>query len=347
MILHKQKFSEKIKKEILHHKGFVYLSVVALLVLLIVYVGITVFFDKKEPETIAIAISKSPHSLPFFIAQKNGYFEELGVDVTLKEFAGGFRCFQSMVAGEVDLATASESVMVFNSFQRNDFGTLVGFSYSDNSVKLLADASKVETIEDIKGKKVGVTNGTASHFFLEAFLRLNDMDIGDVSVVNLPPEDMARALQVGSVDAISVWEPYAFETSILLGDEVNVFSEENAYRLAFNLISFELYSKEHELDIIKILEALDRANTYISTHKTAAQAVLIEELGQDENFVQSIWGEYIYTLFLDEQLVDTMRNQAVWALNNKLVISKPTPDYTTFVYPKYLQLLKPSAVLLK
>lgn len=69
------------------------------------------------------------------------------------------------------------------------------------SIFTLSD-SGIETVEDLKGKKVGVTRGTAWQLSFDQALELYGMTEADVEVVNLTLADLWEALALGQVDAI-------------------------------------------------------------------------------------------------------------------------------------------------
>lgn len=50
-------------------------------------------------------------------------FESEGAKVALEECVGGHRCLKQMLEGKADLATVGDIPIVFNSFQRLDFGS--------------------------------------------------------------------------------------------------------------------------------------------------------------------------------------------------------------------------------
>ena len=56
-----------------------------------------------------IAMSVTPLSAPFIIAQAKGYFVEQGLlNVTIHEVIGGYRALRAILQGEADIATASD-----------------------------------------------------------------------------------------------------------------------------------------------------------------------------------------------------------------------------------------------
>jgi len=121
--------------------------------LLLVTVGAAVWLSSQKPlydsdSVITIAVSQTPLSAPFIIAKELGFLDSEALRVDILPCYGGVKCAQLMFNGEVQYATASESVVMFSSFDRNDFAVLASFVESDNDLKLLT--LKENGIEQIR-----------------------------------------------------------------------------------------------------------------------------------------------------------------------------------------------------
>jgi ABC-type nitrate/sulfonate/bicarbonate transport system substrate-binding protein len=62
-------------------------------------------------------------------------------------------------------------------------------------------------LEELKGHKIGYSAGSSSHLVLMRGLKAGNMSIQDVSLVPMEPADMPDALEAGTIDAFSAWEP--------------------------------------------------------------------------------------------------------------------------------------------
>jgi NitT/TauT family transport system substrate-binding protein len=84
----------------------------------------------------------------------------------------------------------------------------------------------VESMEALKGKRVGVARGTGSEtFWLSVVSKLN-LNPADYTIVNVEAPEMVAALERGNIDAFAVWEPWPTRalraisgTKILLSNE--------------------------------------------------------------------------------------------------------------------------------
>lgn len=68
-------------------------------------------------------------------------------------------------------------------------------------------AREAGRIEQLRGKRIGYSAGSSSHYVLLQGLKSADMSEQDVVLVALEPSSMPDALESGQVDAFSGWEP--------------------------------------------------------------------------------------------------------------------------------------------
>lgn len=147
--------------------------------------------------TVTIAVSRTPLSAPFLVAEKLGFFKQQGLNVSLIPCDGGVACTKMMIDGEVEYATASESVVMFQSFKHNDVALLVSFVETDNDLKLLTlEPSNINSVADLDSKRVGVVKGSASEFYFDSVLIANNLKNLNIEKVYLSPQEMVPALFV-------------------------------------------------------------------------------------------------------------------------------------------------------
>jgi NitT/TauT family transport system substrate-binding protein len=72
----------------------------------------------------------------------------------------------------------------------------------------IVSTKDLNSIKDLKGKKVAFNEGSTSQFLLDVLLSENGMAESDVVAVNMDPGDAGAALIAGQVDAAVTWEPW-------------------------------------------------------------------------------------------------------------------------------------------
>jgi len=322
-------------------------AISAAIILLILIVVFWVMKDStfKDASNISIAVSRTPLSAPIYIADSLGYFSSAGLNVELVEKNGGNLCFQLMMDGTTDFATSSDSVIMFNGFKRNDFENLVTFVQSDHDVKVLTKSiNGIRSAKDLKGKKVAIIKGSASEYFLDMFLAIEGIEFSSVILVDLPANEMSLALERNQVDAIVVWEPFAYKAIKQLGDEAVLLSSSNLYELTFNLLAKKQTTANDAKTSVKVITALKQAVEYINANEVKAQQLLKDRLNLDQPFITWIWDDYLYDVSLNRSLILSLENEARWAISRGLTDKKVIPDYRKFMNPEPLMTVSPYSV---
>jgi ABC-type nitrate/sulfonate/bicarbonate transport system substrate-binding protein len=295
-------------------------------------------------EPLRLSVSKTPLSLPVYVADSLGYFAAEGVALDIHEVIGGHRTLQELLAGTADLATSSEAVVMFNSFQQSNYAVIATFVSSDDDVKIITRADTgISNPRQLAGKRVGTVVGAASHYYLDTVLLLHGVDPKTVRLSNLQPEVMAEALKKGVVDAIAIWEPYPFK-ALKTVPGAKVLPKSDAYRLTFNLVVHKKHLGIRDEDLVRLLRALDRAEQFIRGQPLKAMAILRERLQLDQSFIDWIWPRYIYRLTLDQSLLMTLEGEARWARQEGYVKGRQSPNYLNFIYTAPLSRVRPSAI---
>jgi NitT/TauT family transport system substrate-binding protein len=147
-----------------------------------------------------------------------------------------------ITSGEADLATNAETQLLRESLTNPDLRIIM--TVTESFYRLVARRSAgIETLADLKGKRVMLPRNTSAHYYLVAMLRTAGLTEDDVQVVNLLPaqgdqtgmDQMSDALARGDVDAISIWEPEPEDAVHRLGSDAIVFQDRSVYREVFNL----------------------------------------------------------------------------------------------------------------
>jgi len=65
----------------------------------------------------------------------------------------------------------------------------------------------IAALEDLKGKRLAVPVGSTAHFSLMGALTHAGIAEGDVTIMNMPPDQIAAAWEQGAIDAAFIWQP--------------------------------------------------------------------------------------------------------------------------------------------
>lgn len=293
--------------------------------------------EKPDPFKVRLAVSRTPLSAPVLVADHLGFFRDAGLAVEISDVIGGHRSFAKVMDGEADMGTSSDTVIMFNAFKRDDFVNLATFVQSDNDIKILTRAAAgIRDVADLKGRRVAVTKGSASEYFFHTFLLFEGIDPAAVETLDMQPEALVEALASGRVDAISVWEPFAFQAVRRLQASVELLDTKGLYAITFNLVAGRGFADTHPAVAEGILHGLCRAVIYMAKHPAAAQAIVRRRLALNEDFIEWIWPDYLFRLSLSPSLLSTLESEARWAVAHGLVAGEQLPDFRRFSDPSAL-----------
>jgi NitT/TauT family transport system substrate-binding protein len=170
----------------------------------------------QEKKSVRVAfVSLSWHQeLPFRIAQVKGYFKEQGLAIEPILIRGGPAAIAALASGDVDFASIGGAQAPIRSRARGLDVYIIG-SISNRVNYTMIGARDVRTVEDLKGKIIGVTGaGAFSDFVVRVYLKNNGLDADkDVVLRPLGPTTLrVSALEKGIIAAA----PFSAEEAVSL-----------------------------------------------------------------------------------------------------------------------------------
>lgn len=144
-----------------------------------------------------------------WIAKDAGYFEREGLDVNLVLIQSATTAVQAMLAGEAPIILAGGEPIVETVLKGGDAVYIGGISIVP-AVHFMA-MPEIRTVQDLRGKPVGVTRfGASSDFAIRQVLRRNGLEpIKDVPILQIAGghRGMATALLSRSIFAATIAPP--------------------------------------------------------------------------------------------------------------------------------------------
>jgi NitT/TauT family transport system substrate-binding protein len=166
---------------------------------------------KGQPVTIGYA-SLAGTETALWVGKDVGLFEKYGLDVSLKRLGGSSLVVQAMVAKEIAISQIGGTAVIDARLAGADLVYLA--SVIDTMVSSIHSVPSVKRIEDLRGKKIGVTRfGSITDFFGRYALKtkglIADKDVGVVQTNDLP--NTLASLKIGAIDAGVVVAPFTLE----------------------------------------------------------------------------------------------------------------------------------------
>ncbi|AGI23520.1 sulfonate ABC transporter substrate-binding protein [Pseudomonas sp. MT3] len=134
---------------------------------------------------------------------------EQGVKVQWTEFPGGPQLLEGLNVGSIDFGVTGETPPVFAQAAGADLVYVAHEPPAPTSEAiLLPKDSPIQSVAELKGKKVALNKGSNVHYLLVRALEKAGLKYTDIQPVYLPPADARAAFERGSVDAWVIWDPY-------------------------------------------------------------------------------------------------------------------------------------------
>jgi putative hydroxymethylpyrimidine transport system substrate-binding protein len=156
---------------------------------------------KTDKITIGLDWFINPDHAPLIIAQKRGFFKEVGLEVEMIEPADPNDPPKLVAAGKLDLAISYQPqlhIQVDQGLPVVRVGTLV--SVPLNSLVVLKNGP-IKSISDLKGKKIGFSVGGFEEALLSGMLEKYNIKMTDVDLININ-FSLSPSLIAKKVDAV-------------------------------------------------------------------------------------------------------------------------------------------------
>ncbi len=299
-----------------------------------------------KPVSMTLAAEMSLLPATVWVAEKLGYFLEVGLNLTIREFDSGRNALENMLKDKtINMATVAQTPIVFNSFNKEDYVIIATMAHSIDDVKVLARKDHgIKTAKDLKGKKVGATLRSTGHYFLEGFLSNHNMTLKDIKLYDVNAAKLKDKLISGELDAITSWEPHIYNTKKILDkSKLTLLLSPIPFRKDFFFTVNKSYVESNKEQVTRFLKAVLKAERYINENPADAQKITAEKIGADPAIVTSIWEAFIFEITLEQSILVALEDEALWAIDIGFT-KNAAPNYLEFIHYQNLQELKPEAV---
>lgn len=164
----------------------------------------TVFAQKKE-----VTFAHQDMLVPLRTIMESGELEKAtGYKVNWRMFGGGGDVIKAMASGDVQIGEAGSSPITAAVSQGQDIKLFwILDDIADAEALIARNGSGINSIKDLKGKKVATPFVSTAHYQLMAAMKLDGVDSKTVNVMNLRPPEIAAAWERGDIDAAFIWDP--------------------------------------------------------------------------------------------------------------------------------------------
>lgn len=211
-------------------------------------------------KTITIGVMPDVESIPFILAEKNGYFKKEGVNVKIEHFTSARDRDSALQSGQLDGVITDVLAVIF----ANEGGIkLKIISKNDGNIELLAGKdSGINSIQDLKGKNIGMSTNTIMEYTTDKMLETGQLKPEDVKKVAIPPlPTRLEMLQGGKIEAAILPEPLA---GLAVKNGARVLNSTDRMANKAGAIAFTVKSlQQNPVEIKAVFRAYDDAVNYL------------------------------------------------------------------------------------
>lgn len=216
-------------------------------------------------------------SIPFIIAEKNGYFTKEGVKVKIEHFTSARDRDSALQSGQLDGVMTDVLAVVF----ANEGGiNLKIISKNDGNIELMAGKdSGITDLAGLEGRTVGLSTNTIMEYTTDQMLTAGQIKPEKINKVVIPPlPTRLEMLQGGRIDAAILPEPLA---GLAIKNGARVLNSTDQMGNKAGAIAFTVQSlKESPKEIKAIFRAYNEAVDYLQKEPVSGYVdFIIQEQG--------------------------------------------------------------------
>lgn len=228
----------------------------------------------QAAEPLKIGYSDWPGFVAWEVAIEKNWFEEAGIDVEFEWF-DYVASMDAFAAGKLDaVGITNGDTLVLGASGAQGIMFMVN-DYSNGNDMIVARQG-INTVQELKGKKVGVEVGFVSHLLLLDALERAGLSEKDVELVNVPTNETPQVLASGDVDAIVAWQPSSGQALTQVPGSKAIATSKDAPGLIYDMYVVSPSSlAERKSDWEKVVKVWYRVVDYLNDPKTQPEAISI------------------------------------------------------------------------
>jgi NitT/TauT family transport system substrate-binding protein len=289
---------------------------------------------------MVIATGVDPAFSQFYVAKEAGLFEKNGLDVTINTGPSGSAMVPFLINNQVQAAYGSDLAGVIN---HNVDDNIVAVADGTYLVKWLSVVGRnVASLDDLKGKKIGIAKGTGSEIFWARVLAKKNLQAADFKIVDVEAPEMLAATERGDIDGFAVWEPWPTRTLQAVKGTKILQDAEGIY----NNINFVYMNRgwveQNRATAEKFMRALVQANDLIGSDRPAAARMVAKFLKMPVELATELMPKVEFDMTWTDRAVATIKI-AEDQLASQKKLKRPL-DYEQYVYTDLLKAVRPENV---
>jgi sulfonate transport system substrate-binding protein len=217
------------------------------------------------------------------IARQQGALERRleprGIGVKWSEFTSGPPMLEAMNAGSVDVGQVGDTPPIFAQAAGANVVYVAGQPITNGQGILVKKESTIHTLSDLKGRRIGFTQGSSAHNVTLIALEKAHLTYADITPVYLSPPDGAAAFARDSIDAWAIWDPY-FAIGEARGGRILVQASEIGKTNSFYIGNRDFAAREPQL-LREFIDTIAQSAAWAQANRDKVAESLAEVTGVD------------------------------------------------------------------
>ena len=330
-------------------------GILGLLLLLVIaggaywYISIYSKANVKTVQQLKVGIQNSPSNSLIIIADQKGFFDTTKVKIIIKQFSAGKLALQALLgqANDIDVAVCAETPIALSSLGKNKLNIFAEIVNARNECRVVVrkdvDLNTPETYFS-KRRKLATSQGGSPEWLTHNFINRFKLDKSKIEILAMLPENMPVALANKSVDAISIFDPFARIGEKELGANGLTFlnSDISSY---YVMSAKDSTLAQKSIEIEELLKGLLKAEEFIKSNPEEAKQIIAKQTKLDIAIINETWGNYNFSVSLNKSLIELLVAESKWAIESgKYPKETPIPDFNSVVKSDLLKKISPAKV---
>ena len=237
--------------------------------------------SKKMPQKIRIGYQTSPNDE--LLAKAMGIAQEAftNVEVEYINFKSGRDVNTAMITNGIDVGLIGSVGAAVGIAQELPYQVYFIHSIIGDA-EALAVRRNINSIADLRGKKIGVPFGSTTHFAFLSLLEREKINENEIDIIDMQPQNMVAAWQRGDIDGGYVWYPHLQK---IIDEEGKVLITSGDLAAKYDIITADVgivskkFAQQYPEAVKKYVGVLNEAIAFYNQKPQEAAQTISKEMG--------------------------------------------------------------------
>ena len=252
----------------------------------------------QDPKSVHTIVGSQDIIEGSIVTKGADYFkEEIGPDTEVKKFDAGRDINNALMSDSIDFGNFGVVPTVVGLTGGNDFKVIwIACLIRDSECLIAREGSGIESVADLKGRKVAVTTASSGHYGLICALEDAGLTVDDIELVDMDPPSTYAAWERGDIDATYTWNPTALKLTKNGGKMIT--SGAALAKIGHPTINFHVvrrkFAEEHPEQVKAYIRAVARGTQLYKDDESKALEIMASYLDMSEEDVKALMvDEYV------------------------------------------------------